>query len=421
MTTQTIGGRRSAEFIALLALSIALAALGIDVMLPAFGSIRAEFGLPPGSTTVGWLVTSYFLGLAVGQLAWGPVSDRLGRRPVLQLSYALYALGALIAALSPTLTVLLVARAVWGLGAAGPRVVTIAAVRDVYDGDRMSRAMSFVMAVFILVPVIAPTIGAAIVTVADWRWVFGFCVLAAAVMAVWAQRRLPETLPPDARLELRLGRVVAAARLVASDRRTVGYTIALTALFGAFISYISTSEVIIGVVFDLPALFPIVFGGLALVLGAAMLANARIVGRLGTRRLAHGVLAVYLVVATAGVLLAAATDGRPPLWAFLAAMAPMLASHALLIPNLTTLAMLPHASVAGTASALIGAIQVAGGALVGAALDSRFDGTVLPLTLGFLGAGAVAAVAVVWAERGRLFAPMPPAPAATHVLPATDP
>lgn len=405
MSTVQIGDRsvRSAELIALLALSVALAALGIDIMLPAFGAIRTELGLAADSTAVGALVTAYLVGLAVGQLAWGPLSDRYGRRAILHAGYALYTLGALAAALAPSFGLLVAARTVWGLGAAGPRVVTVAAVRDVYVGDRMSRAMSFVMAVFILVPVVAPSLGAAVVAVADWRWVFGVCVAAAAVMAVWALR-LPETLAPEHRLELDLRRLASAARFVVSDRVTVGYTLALTAVFGVFISWIATSELLIGEVFGRPRAFPVIFGGLALVIGAAMLVNARVVPRVGTVRLAHGVLIGYLLAAGLLVGIAVASAGRPPLPVFLGGLAVMLACHALLIPNFTTLAMEPMGAVAGTASALIGAVQVAGGALAGAALDRAFDGTVRPLSLGFLGYGLVAAAAVLWAERGRLFA-----------------
>jgi MFS transporter, DHA1 family, multidrug resistance protein len=409
-TTKTRGRPGEAEFISLIALSIALAALGIDIMLPAFPAIREEFGLPPNSPVVGGLVTAYFLGLAIGQLVHGPLSDRFGRRPTLYTGFALYGVGAVLAILAPSLPLLLAARFVWGLGAAGPRVVTVAVIRDTYEGDRMSRAMSFVMAVFLIVPVLAPTIGAAVVAMAGWRWIFGVCVLAAALMALWALR-LPETLAPEHRLELRFGRVLTAARFVVSERRTVGYTVALTALFGAFLSYIATSELLIGDVYGRPAAFPAIFGGLALVMGVASLANTRLLRRVPTGRLAHGVLIAYLGAAGLLVLLAVVGGGRPPLPVFLVGVATMLASHALLIPNLTSLAMAPMGAVAGTASSLVGTSQIAGGALLGAAFDRLYDGTILPLALGFLSLGGVAFVAVLVAERGQLFAvPAPPDP-----------
>ncbi len=393
------------EFTALLAMSMALAALGIDLMLPAFGAIRADLGLPEGSTAVAGLVTAYFIGLAVGQLLYGPLADRFGRRPALYLGFGIYAVGALGAALSPTLGLLLVARFVWGVGAAGPRVVTLAVIRDRYEGERMASAMSFVMAVFILVPVVAPTIGAAIAGAAGWRWVFGVCIAAAVVMAVWALR-LPETLREEHRSELRFGRILVAARVVVSDRYTVAYALAMTALYGVFTSYLGSAELIFSETFDQADRFPRIFGGLALVMGLAMFANGRVVERIGTRRLAHGVLVGYILVAAVLVALSLATDGHPPLVAFLLVLAAMLASHALLIPNFNTIAMTPMGAVAGTASSLIGAVQIAVGALLGSLLDRTFDGSVLPMSFGFLGYGILALALVSWAERGRLFRPL---------------
>jgi MFS transporter, DHA1 family, multidrug resistance protein len=179
-----------------------------------------------------------------------------------------------------------------------------------------------------------------------------------------------------------------------TTRETVTYTVAQTILYGAFVSWLASSEVIVGTAFGREDLFPVVFGGLAAVMGAAMLVNGRIVERIGTRRLADGVLHAYVVVAAVLALLAVVTDGTPPLVLFVVAMAAMISAHALLIPNFNTLAMAPMAAVAGTASSVIGAAQLAGGSLIGAWIDSRFDGTIRPLALSFLAAGVAAALLV---------------------------
>lgn len=410
MTPAISDGRRQVgrpEFTAVLAYSMALTALGIDLMLPAFGAIRADLDLPANSTAVAGLVTAYFIGLAVGQLAYGPIADRFGRRPTLFAGYVIYALAALITALAPSLPLLLAARFVWGLGAAAPRVVTLAMVRDAFEGEQMARTMSMIMAVFILAPVVAPTVGATVVGFASWRWLFGVCAVAATIMAVWATR-LPETLDPRHRTPLRFGRVVRAARVVVSNRQAVAYGLAMTALYGVFTSYLGSAELIFGDTFDSGDIFPYLFGGVAAVMGLAMVGSARIVERVGTRRLGHITLLIYVVMAGGMVVLALATAGRPPLAAFVVGVALMLGAHGLLIPNLNTIAMAPMASVAGTASSVIGAVQIAIGALLGAQLDRAFDGTVLPLSFGFLGYGVVALALVVWAERGRLFQPLPP-------------
>lgn len=381
---------------------MALAALGIDLLLPAFDDIRSALRLGEQSTAVAGLVTAYFLGLALGQLGYGPIADRFGRRRALYVGFAIYAAGAVAAVVSPTLPLLLVSRFVWGVGAAGPRVVTLAVIRDLYSGDRMARTMSFVMAVFILVPIVAPTLGAGIVAVGPWRWVFGCCAVAAAVMAVWALR-LPETLRPEHRLELRFTRVLRAGRFVVSDRRTVAYMLAMTALYGVFTSYLGSAEIIFGATFGARAAFPVLFGLVAAVMGGAMLVNARIVELVGTRRLAHIVLVSYVALAAVLVAVAIGTGGRPPLWVFVVGVSVMLSGHALLIPNFNTLAMEPMAQVAGTASSVIGAVQVAVGALLGAVIDRAFDGTMRPLAYGFLACGVAALACVLWAEHGRLF------------------
>ncbi|WP_405285333.1 multidrug effflux MFS transporter [Gaopeijia maritima] len=399
-----------AELVGMLAMAMAVGALGIDLMLPAFDAMRADLGLAPGSNAIAGTVTAYFLGLAAGTLVYGPLADRFGRRPTLLASYAVYAVGALASALAPSLTVLLITRLIWGLGAAGSRVVVMAVVRDAYEGEEMSRAISHLMAVFIVVPVFAPTVGAGIVAVASWRWVFGVCVVAVALMAAWTLR-LPETLRSEHRIEAGPRQIARAAGIVASNRTTVAYTLAMSSLYAVFISYLGTAENLFSRTFDQAARFPLIFGGLAAVIGVAMLLNARIVRRVGSRRLSNVVLAAYLVMASVMVIVALITGGRPPLFAFLVGLAAMFGCHALLIPNMNSIALAPMAEVAGTASSLMGASQLGIGAVLAALLDRAYDGTVTPLSLGFLGYGVLASALVLWARGAARDAPLSPDPA----------
>lgn len=392
------------EFTALLAMSMALAALGTDIVLPAFGEMRADMGLPSDSTAVTGVISAYFFGLAVSQVFYGPLADRFGRKPILYVGYAIYLIGAVASALAPTLELVVAARFVWGLGAAGPRVVTLTVVRDRYGGEEMSRAMSFIMAVFVLVPIVSPSLGAAVAVALSWRWVFGVCAVLVTVMAVWATR-LEESLATENRRELSLVRIRESGRMVFTNRLTMGYTVALTFLFGAFLSYLASSELIFAQVFGAGESFPLYFGGLAAVMGAAMLVNAALVRRLGIRRLVQSVMLVYVFGSLAFLTVAFLTGGRPPLWVFLLGMMVLLSSHALLIPNFNSIAMEPMRRVAGTASAVIGTVSTAGGALLGALLDRTFDGTVLPFFGGYLVFGVLALGTTVWAENGRLRRP----------------
>jgi DHA1 family bicyclomycin/chloramphenicol resistance-like MFS transporter len=384
--------------VAVLALTMALGALGIDLMLPAFDDIRSAFDLPADSTRVAGIVTTYMLGLATGTLVYGPLSDRVGRRPALYLGFLLYAIGALGAALAPSLDAILAARFLWGVGAAGPRTIVLAIVRDSYRGDEMAKRMSLILAVFIVVPVLAPSLGALIVAIAPWRWVFWACVVFVGVIALWALR-IPETLHPANRIAAGGADLLRAVRIVIGNRQTMGYTLALTVSFGAFVSYLASSELILSDVFDRANLFPVFFGLLAAVMGTAMLSNSRIVDRFGVRPTVRRALIAYVAVAAVLVLVSVLADGSPPLWLFTLLLATVLIMHALLIPNANALAMDPMGSVAGTAASVIGFVSTGGGAAFGALIDRAFNGTVTPLAIGFLSSAVVALLLTTWADR----------------------
>lgn len=405
------------HFMGLLSMIMAMGALSIDIMLPAFSDMRASFGLDPDNTEVAQVVTLFLLGMALAQFFYGPLADRYGRKPVLYGGIAVYGLGALGATLAPSLPLVLVSRFVWGVGAAGPRVVTVSIVRDRYSGEDMSRAMSFIMAIFIMVPIVAPTIGAGLIAIGPWRLVFAFGVMIALSIAVWA-RVLPETLHPEYRREIDRRAIAAAVKETLTNRQTLGYTLAMTMTFGVFSSYLASSERVFGEIYDHSDQFPIIFGGVAAAMGIAMLLNAGLVQRVGTKRMVHGALLGYLAGGMALLAVTNAAAGLPAFWLFVPLLAATLACHALLIPNFNTIAMLPLGRIAGTASAVIGTVSLAGGALLGAFLDRHYAATVTPLAAGFVGYGLIALGFVLWAERGRLFAGLVrPAPAARRIAP----
>ncbi len=397
-TTSRLGNR---QFIALVAAIMAMGALGIDLILPVFDEIRAHFGLAADATDVAQIVTVYFLGMATGQIFYGPFADRFGRKPVLYVGMTIYMLGAIGSALAPTLSIMLISRFVWGLGAAGPRVVAVAVVRDVYEGKAMARAMSFIMAVFILIPIVAPSMGAAIAALGSWQLVFWFAVAYTIVVGLWATR-LPETLAAENRRELRLRPMLDAGREVITNRQTIGYTLAMAFLFGAFSSYLASSELIVGEIYGYPGAFPFIFGALAAGMGIAMLTNTKLVGRLGVRGTVRRAIAGYTTLAMGLLALTLLTDGTPPFLLAMIGLSAVLIMHATMIPNLNTLAIEPLGHIAGMASAIIGTISLAGGALLGSLVDRAMNDTITPLVVAFVVYGLAAAGWVAYAEGGRV-------------------
>jgi DHA1 family bicyclomycin/chloramphenicol resistance-like MFS transporter len=374
------GGR---EFLAIVATCMAMAAMSIDLLLPAFGDMRAEFGLAPDSTEVSRVITAFFFGLALGQLVYGPLSDRFGRKRLLYVGLLVYVLAAAASTTTEHLGTLVACRFVWGFGAAAPRSLALAMIRDTHEGDRMARAMSNVMATFILVPIFAPAIGSVALAFAEWHIVLWIPVVAAGVLVLWTFR-LPETLPPANRRPVSPQSLVEAAAAVVRNRQTLAFGAAATCLFAVMTSYIGSTEVIIDEVFGQKDLFPVLFGLLAVGLALGSLLAGRLVMRIGLARLVR-YAAVY-VAGTAALLavVAVASDGHPPLWLFMAATALMLPGVTALVPNCNTAAMAPLPHVAGMAAALLGTISTAGGALLGSVVDGAYDGSVRPFGIGAL-------------------------------------
>ncbi|MEN8040786.1 MAG: multidrug effflux MFS transporter [Actinomycetota bacterium] len=386
------------EFTALVSMIMAVTALAIDMMLPAFGAMRPDFGLSADSNALAPIVTFFLVGLALGQLVWGPLSDALGRKGILYAGLAVYIVGAVGAALAPSLPALFALRFLGGVGAAGPRVVALGLVRDVYEGEAMAKAMSYIMAVFIAVPIVAPTLGSLILAAGSWHLVFWVIALFAGVVGVWSIR-LPETLSPDRRLPLKIERLLDATRFVFRNRLTMGLTLSRTAVFGFFASYLASSQLIIDQVFDLDAWFPVIFGGSAAVIGIGMLINTQLLELVPLRTLLGWIARGYVLATSAFAIIAWSTGGTPAFGLFLAGLLPILMCHALLIPNFHAAAMIPMGDVAGTASAVTGTIGTLGGAVLGAVIDASFNGTIIPLATAGLIGSTIALVIYVWADR----------------------
>lgn len=378
-TRKTAGNK---EFIAMVTAFMAMGALAIDIMIPAFPEMRREFGMSPDSTDVGWIVTAFFLGVAIGPWLYGPASDRFGRKKPLMIGTILYIACALLACLAPTWGWVKVSRFVWGLAAGAPRAIATAMIRDRYEGDTMARLMSTIMAVFLLVPILAPGVGAALIAVFPWRSVFVCPAVLATLLLIWS-RRLPETLAIDRRRPFTWRSVGQAAREVVTHRQTVTFTLAVMFLFSVLTAYLAGSEVIVEDVYGYGPWFPVIFGCVAFIFSMNALNNARLVRTYGNIPLIRRLM--VLAVACAAFFLAVAwlSDGSPAFWLYMAAILLVVPVAQGLGPLCNTAAMSPVAHIAGTASSVMATVTTAGGALLGGFASDRFDGTIRPLATWF--------------------------------------
>ncbi len=376
------------RFRAFAAMAMAASALSIDSILPAFGAIRTELGLAPGSSATAGLITAFFIGLALGQIPVGISADRFGRRPVLVVSAAIYLVGVAGMGWSQSLTAMMILRFVWGVGAAGLRVAALAMVRDRFMGARMAREMAFVMAVFITVPVLAPLLGASILHFFSWRMVL---VLSAAfgIILIGLTFFMPETLEVKNRQPFRLSQLTRASRAIAQSRSSMFYALVLTAILGVFSSYLASSERIVGDIFNRKSQFPILFGGVGVAMGITSILVGRNVERIGLVRVIRVAMVAYLTTTVALLVFVLASGGLPSFWPFWIILTVVLAIHNVLFPNINSAAMIPLGHVAGTASAVVGTLSTAVGALVGAVVDRAYDATVRPLTIAFVLSGVV--------------------------------
>ena len=381
-----------------MSLAMAMTALAIDSMLPAFDPIREQFGLDPGATDVAVLVTAFLVGFGLGQIPAGLFADRFGRRPVLWGGVAIYIVGAVGTVLAPTLATMALARFVWGLGAAGPRVAVTAMIRDAFEGEEMARQMSNIMAIFLLVPMVAPSAGAAMVALGSWRYAVWMCI-AVGLVVLAVSMRLPATMPPDRRRSLSAREIIRSWKIVLTTPGTVAFLAAMTFSNGVFLSYLASSENLFDTVFGLGAWFPVIFGAMAVGLAIGAILNGRVVRHFGLDRMLLATSAAFVVASVLLLVVSLATEGLPPFVLFAPLMLAALMAVQVTTINANTAAMIPLGHVAGSGAALLGMVPMVIGSLLGSLIDRQFDGTVTPLSAAFVVASALAFAAIRVASR----------------------
>ncbi len=390
------------EFVALMAALMSINALGIDMMLPALPDISRDLGMTIENQRQ-WIISVYMIGFGLAQLAYGPLADRYGRRPLMLAGLLLYTSTSLIASFADSFETMMVARFLQGMAAAASRVLVVSMVRDCYSGRQMARVMSLTFIVFLAAPIFAPSIGKLILLVAPWEAIFHALAAFSAILATWMVLRLDETLHPEYRRSIDLGEIAAAARQVVVNRCSLGYTLALSMSFGAMLGFLGSAQQLFTDVFEAEDIFPLIFAFISGSMGLASYLNSRIVLRLGSRRVSHFALAGFIAIG--GVHLLSAELIGETLMSFVMFQFAIMFCAGLMGSNFGAMAMEPMGAIAGTASSVQGTISTLIAATMGIVVGQSFNATSIPVVLGFFGGGIGALAAVLYAERGKLFRP----------------
>ncbi|MGF6859556.1 DHA1 family bicyclomycin/chloramphenicol resistance-like MFS transporter [Rhodobacteraceae bacterium MBR-64] len=379
------------EFVTMMALLMSLMALSIDAMLPALPEIARD--VTPAAPNLAQLVIPFFLlGVGLGTILMGPLSDTFGRKPVIVLGVGIYIAASLLASASQGLGMLLLARVLEGVGIAAPRIAGIALVRDIYAGRRMAQVMSIVMTIFIVVPAAAPFLGQGVIWLAGWRAVFLAFVVIGMLALLWLGLRQPETLPAARRRAFRPRDIIAAAREVVSNRLVLLYMAALSLGFGQMFGLLSTAQPIYDVAFNRAASFPAWFALMALIAGTAGLVNAAFVMRLGMRRIVAAAFTAQSLIS--GVMVLAWGGGLVPadigFAVFFAWSTSVFFMAGVVFGNLNALCLEPLGHIAGVAASIVGAVSTTCAVLVAIPIGLAFDGTPFPLMISIFICSSVA-------------------------------
>ncbi|HSF84207.1 MAG TPA: MFS transporter [Acidimicrobiia bacterium] len=392
--------QRRGEFLALMAAATATIAIAIDAMLPAFGDVRTHFGLSATASETALIITVFMGGLGIGQVVYGPLADRFGRKPIFMAGLLLYVVAGFATALAPSLELLIAGRFLWGIGAAGPRVVSQAMLRDRFRGDELARAMAVILTMFLIVPTVAPALGQAILALGSWRFTFAVGPVFATLVALWSTR-VTESLDPSQRRPLDLRSIGRGVGEVLGTRSAAGNTVALTAMFAAFLPYLASGERMYGEIYDRGEQFFLWFAATSIVMAGFTLGISRVVDRRGTRRTTRGVLVLLVGVALVNVIGTVAAAGVPSFAFFFIATTLLVALNTALSPLLTSRALHDVGHVAGTAASTMGAISFVGSSLLSPIVDGAIATMITPFAVGYLIFALVAAVAAAWADRSE--------------------
>jgi len=381
-----------------MALTTSLVALTVDGMLPALPEIGRDLGVSDASDPQ-LIISMVFLGMAFGQLIFGPLSDSIGRKPSLYIGMGIFIVGCLMCMVAQSFEMMIAGRIVQGVGASGPRTIPMALIRDEYEGRGMARIMSLISMVFILVPMLAPLLGQVVIYYADWRAIFTCFLVLAIVLVTWFALRQPETLLPEKRKDLSIKTIVSGFKEVLKNRIALGNTAAMGMISGAFIAYLATAQPILQDQYALGVKFPAYFAVLSLSIGVASYLNSRLVMKWGMRLLSFWSLVCIIAVSATFALYLYVTQTEPSLGLFMTFLAIVLFFNGILFGNMTSMAMEPLGHIAGVGAAVVGSLSTFIAVPFGVLVGQNYDGSVMPLVIGFAGCCSVALWLMRWAGK----------------------
>lgn len=388
------------EFVLMMAGVMSATALSIDPMLPALPQIGHDLHVAVANDRQ-QIITTFFLGLSAGSLFFGPLSDHFGRRPVLLTAMATMLLCTMLCAVAPSFPVLLAARLAAGFFAAAGRVMVVSIVRDRFQGDHMARIMSLIMVIFMVVPILAPSYGTLVLMLAPWRWIFWLLAGLLVVELAWLGLRLPETLRDEARVRIRPRDLAGTFVHIVTHRSSIGYMLASGIMMSCMVGFLVSVQQIFFDVFHRPGLLPVGFAAIGLWTAVGSLFNSRLVQRFGARRMSQSAVIALILLAAAHSLIGLL--GLESAWLFILIQGMMALCFSMGGANFSSIALEPFARGAGLASSIQASLTTLLSSVLGGLIGAHFDGTTVPLSLGFLFYGCATLLVILWAEKGRLF------------------
>ncbi len=374
----------------------ALVALSIDAVLPAFSDIQASLQVER-ENSIQLVIGVFFAGMMVGYAVYGQLADAIGRKPTLYYGLGLYLFGCLISIFSSDLTLMLIGRFIQGVGVASPRIVTVTIVRDKFKGRDMAQVMSMIMGIFILIPVVAPSLGQFILFFSDWRGIFWFFVAACAVVWTWTHFRQEETLTPENRRPFSIQAIVSGFMEATRTRVTFGYSVTSGLAFSALVAYLSSSKQIFEDIYNVDEMFAIYFGILAMGVGVAFFTNSRLVKRYGMRCITN--LAVNIILGASAVFLVIVLFWGAPFIVFMLFTWLCFFCLGLMFGNMGAMALEPMGHMAGLGSAYVSFVSTGISIVIGVIIGQLYNGTLLPMAAGFLMLGVGMRVMINWTEK----------------------